>query len=177
MRVAECTHAEVNVLRRWLCALASAGLLATGGWIVGCSGNDGPGQQPTTVPSLPNDPAPGNGSNGSTQSGNGSTSSSSTGSSSVDACLASCAAQHPSGAQKNSGIDQCWSQSCSDVCDGIGSTGAEFGPTSGSCKTDVKTPSSACSTCTVKHCCSAWDACFSDADCIALNTCSIACYK
>jgi hypothetical protein len=41
----------------------------------------------------------------------------------------------------------------------------------------VTTPSSDCSQCTVDKCCNAWDACFNDTDCSALNACSIACYK
>jgi hypothetical protein len=41
----------------------------------------------------------------------------------------------------------------------------------------VSTPSADCSQCTVDNCCKPWDACFNDADCSALNACSIACYK
>jgi hypothetical protein len=94
----------------------------------------------------------------------------------VAACLATCETQHPKGLALGKGIDKCWAASCATVCDGIG-TGTPKPPTAGTCKNIVETPSAACSTCTVTSCCAAWDACFDDADCTALNTCSIACYK
>jgi hypothetical protein len=56
------------------------------------------------------------------------------------------------------------------------SSGKLYGPTRGSCRTDVKTPDAACSTCTAQKCCAAWDACFGDTECLALNQCSVACY-
>ena len=162
--------------------VGSAVMFAFGGWIVACSGGD-PSPQPTNVPSLPNQqPAPNGGQGGgSTESGTatGGSSGSTTGGSTdntVADCIAACEAKYPAAAVKGHAIDQCWSQSCSTTCDGIG-TGGEFGPSAGSCQTEVKTPSAACSTCTVQHCCSVWDACFSDADCVALNKCSIACYS
>jgi len=69
-----------------------------------------------------------------------------------------------------------WSKSCSVECNDLGA-GMQFPPAHGSCKNVVETPGAACSQCTVDHCCAAWDACFDNADCTALNKCSIACYK
>jgi hypothetical protein len=163
---------EVFVLRE----TAIAATLALTAWITGCSGGDPTSGQPTTAPSLPNEPVTSGGGTTTSGSNGGTSSSSSGGSPSVDACISACEAQHPTAAAKGRAIDQCWAQSCSTSCDGIG-TGQDFGPTKGSCQTDVKTPSAECSTCTVQHCCTAWDACFSDADCVALNACSVACYK
>jgi len=92
---------------------------------------------------------------------------------SVAECVKACEAKHPTGADLGRAIDACWAASCA-VCNGIG-TGHLEGPTTGTCATAVKTPSAACSTCTVQLCCAAWDACFTDADCVALNACSNAC--
>lgn len=75
-----------------------------------------------------------------------------------------------------SAIDTCWSKSCSSECNGIG-TGKNEEPDHGSCQNVVSTPAKDCSQCTVDHCCAAWDACFNDTDCTALNTCTNACYK
>jgi hypothetical protein len=93
-----------------------------------------------------------------------------------DQCIAACEAQYPKGVPIGDGIDQCWAKSCSTSCNGLGA-GMQFPPAHGQCKNVVETPGADCSQCTVDHCCAAWDACFDNADCAALNKCSIACYK
>jgi hypothetical protein len=94
----------------------------------------------------------------------------------IAACIAACEGKHPTGVQIGKGIDQCWARSCATPCNGIGQ-GQAKPPAMGNCKNPVKTPSADCSQCTVDKCCTAWDACFDNADCAALNACSIACYK
>jgi hypothetical protein len=153
----------------WVVVLGSAG------WIGGCSGGDPTAGQPTQAPSLTNAPPSGSGS-AATSGTSGTSQGASSPSSAISDCIAACEGKWPAAATLGRAIDQCWSQSCSSTCQGIG-TGGALGPDHGSCKTDVKTPSAACSTCTVQHCCAVWDACFSNADCVALNACSIACYK
>lgn len=157
--------------------LVVLGIAAMGGWIVGCSG--GGGGDPEVPPNgglmLPSAPAPGASSTTNEASTSSSSSSSTGGGSSADACVAKCEAKYPKGAQLARAIDTCWSNSC-DACLAMGK-GAPQGPESGSCKTDVYTPSAACSQCTVESCCSTWDACFSNAECKALNACAVACAK
>ncbi len=94
----------------------------------------------------------------------------------VAACISACETKYPQGTQIGMGIDTCWGQKCKTECNGIGA-GQSKPPAMGSCKNDVRTPSAACSQCTVDKCCAAWDACFDNAQCSALNACSIACYK
>lgn len=108
--------------------------------------------------------------------GNASTTTSANGGDPTAACIAACETKHPKGALIGKGIDSCWSKSCPTECNGIGA-GAPKAAAHGSCENPVSTPSADCSQCTVDKCCSAWDACFDDADCTALNECSIACYK
>ncbi len=141
---------------------------------IGCSSSGAPtgdpSENPTNLPpanggAKSSDPSPTGGDPGASDAGT-----------TVQDCIAACEAKYPGGANLGRAIDACWSQSCPVVCNGIGE-GSSYGPTSGSCKTDVKTPSAACSTCTAQHCCAAWDACYSDDDCIALNACSIACWE
>lgn len=121
------------------------------------------------------------GSSGSSGSSGAGTSSGSTGGTTsggadpIAACITACETQHPKGAQIGKGIDTCWANKCSKECTGIGA-GQTKPPANGTCNNPVATPSAACSQCTVDSCCKAWDACFDDADCSALNTCSIACY-
>ncbi|MDB5212908.1 MAG: hypothetical protein JWO86_835 [Myxococcaceae bacterium] len=93
-----------------------------------------------------------------------------------DQCISACEAQYPKGVALGDGIDQCWAKSCSTDCNALGA-GMQFPAAHGMCKNLVETPGAACSQCTVDHCCAAWDACFDNADCTALNKCSIACYK
>ena len=90
-------------------------------------------------------------------------------------CISACEARFPKGAQLGKGIDACWMRSCNE-CDGI-AVGQPKPPKNGTCKNPVSTPNANCSQCTVDECCTAWDACFDNTDCAALNTCSIACYK
>jgi hypothetical protein len=94
----------------------------------------------------------------------------------VAACISACETKYPKGVQLGKAIDTCWSKSCPTECNGIG-TGTSKPAAHGQCDNPVSTPSADCSQCTVDSCCTAWDACFDDADCTALNTCSIACYK
>lgn len=149
--------------------------VAGGSLVVGCSSEGGgtghPSGESAVLPS-----SPGGASSGATATGGGSGPDPGDASRTVQDCIDACEAKYPDGAVLGRAIDACWKQSCPVVCNGIGEGSAQ-GPTSGSCKTDVKTPSAACSTCTVQHCCAAWDACYTDLDCIALNACSIACYK
>jgi len=74
-------------------------------------------------------------------------------------------------------IDACWQQSCSAQCNDLPVTGKDQGPASGNCQQPVLTPAEICSQCTVDHCCAVWNACFGNNDCVALNQCSVACYK
>ncbi|MDB4937848.1 MAG: hypothetical protein JWP87_4820 [Labilithrix sp.] len=144
------------------------------------SGTDGPGGQ--TFGSNTSDPGEsGSGSGDTTTSGTTSSTGttaagSATTTDTVQTCISACEAKYPKGAQIGKGIDQCWSKSCPKECSDIG-TGTVFSPKNGSCQNPVSTPSAACSQCTVNRCCSAWDACFDDTQCSALNSCSIACYK
>ena len=94
----------------------------------------------------------------------------------VAACISTCESMHPNGVQLGKGIDNCWGLNCTAQCNGIG-TGMTKPPTTGMCKNPVGTPAVACSQCTVDKCCGAWDACFDNPDCAALNKCSIACYS
>lgn len=171
-------------------AITALLLIAASGFFQACSADSSPSGEGTGAPDIgtmsgSKDP----GTYGST--GTPSTSSSSSSSSGgaggtnttasasgdpVAACISACEAKHPKGAQIGKAIDTCWSKSCPTECNGIG-TGAAKSPAHGSCRNPVSTPSADCSQCTVDSCCSAWDACFDDADCSALNTCSIACYK
>jgi hypothetical protein len=50
-------------------------------------------------------------------------------------------------------------------------------PANGNCQNPVFTPNADCSQCTVDVCCDAWDGCFGDAECQALNACADACWK
>lgn len=150
--------------------------------LAGCSGDSlpsGSSGDPTTSSSGATSSSSGtatSGTAGSTSSAGSSGASGASGGDPIAACISSCEAQHPKGAQIGKGIDQCWSNSCPTQCNGIGA-GKQKPPAHGSCKNPVTTPSADCSQCTVDKCCKAWNACFDDADCSALNACSIACYK
>lgn len=153
--------------------LVFLGLACAGGWIVGCSAStDDPQEPPPSGTLLPSTPAPSQGgsSNGGTPT---STTSAQGPGGSVETCIAACEAKYPKGAKLGQAIDACWAKSCP-ACQNMEGTDLQT-PTSGSCKNEVATPSAACSTCTARSCCTAWDACFSDAECTALNACSIAC--
>jgi hypothetical protein len=128
-------------------------------------------QSPTTT-SVPNAPDPSSSSSSSSSSGGGDTDAGG----GVAACLAACEAKYPAGVPKGDAIDACWKQNCYDPCNGMAPSSTQFGAQHGACKYDVKTPAAACSQCTVDKCCAAWDACFGDEDCAALNKCTIACY-
>ena len=163
--------------------------LAIGGasLFAGCSGSEpgpdaGDGGTSSTASSSG---SPGTSSSGTSASNGGTTSSGASGTSGTsgtsggqtfDQCISACEAKYPKGVAIGKGIDECWAKSCSTDCNGLGA-GMQFPPAHGMCKNVVETPGAACSQCTVDHCCTAWDACFDNADCSALNQCSIACYK
>lgn len=164
-------------------------ICALGALLLGCSGSASPsggdegsssgasGSLGSSSGGASSGSSGGGSSSSSTSSSSGSTGTTTTGGGDpVAACISACEAQHPKGAQIGKGIDACWSKSCSKDCTGIG-TGQSKPPAHGTCKNPVSTPSADCSQCTVDECCNAWDACFDDADCSALNTCSIACYE
>lgn len=101
----------------------------------------------------------------------------------LSTCLHSCEAAHPTGVKLGNAIDACWKEKCSPACtdDMVTSDGGTFLPDAnsdgGTCKSEVRTPAAACSTCTVTKCCDAWDACFTNAECQSLNRCSVECYS
>ncbi len=138
---------------------------------VACSGTEGTGQNTSSGGAASNV-------GGSSPTGTGATSSSSSGAASLtpEQCVAKCEAAHPMGKSKGALIDQCWVAKCGSSCESLTSDGKNYGPNSGSCQTSVSTPSAACSTCTAQKCCDAWDGCFKDADCAALNECTNQCY-
>jgi hypothetical protein len=169
-------------------ALTAALLFASSVLFLGCtpdssaSGGDGTGDQSTEVEAngSGSDPGgasePGASATGGSASTTGTNAATTNGTDPVQACVSACEAKYPKGALIGKGIDQCWAKSCPSECNDIGA-GQAVGPRSGSCQNPVSTPSASCSQCTVNRCCTAWDACFNDAQCAALNTCSIACYK
>jgi hypothetical protein len=155
--------------------LLISAVLSSAGWIVGCSGGDAPEQQtPTDTEGtfLPSTPTSGGHADGTGTNASTVTSGKDAGGT-AEQCVAACEAKYPKGAQLGRAIDTCWQNRC-DSCLAM-DKGAPVGPDYGSCKNEVYTPSSKCSTCTVKNCCTAWDACFSNAECVALNKCAIAC--
>lgn len=143
--------------------------------------NDAPSGSAEDQGPLPGDPADATAStpaDSSTPTDSGSPSDS--GPKDLASCVAACEAAHVSGKKLGSAIDACWTSKCSPACtDDLAVDGGVFAPDTdaSACQTDVKTPSAACSDCTAANCCAAWDACFSNADCIALNDCSVACYS
>jgi hypothetical protein len=162
-------------------------LIAASGFFQACSADSSPSGEGTGAPdigTMSGSKDPGTyGSTGtppSSSSSSGSASSANTATSAsgdpVTACISACEAKHPKGVLIGKGIDSCWSKSCPTECNGIG-TGAAKPPAHGTCQNPVSTPSADCSQCTVDKCCTAWDACFDDTDCAALNACSVACYK
>ncbi len=167
-------------------SLAAALLIGAAAIVEGCSADSSPsgeGSGTGDVGSISGSKDPGTyGSTGTPSSGDDastptpSTTTSSEGGDPVAACVSACEAKHPAGTQIGKGIDTCWSKSCPTECNGIGA-GKPQSAAHGSCQNPVSTPSADCSQCTVDKCCAAWDACFGNADCTALNACSIACYK
>jgi hypothetical protein len=159
-------------------------LIAASGFFQACSADSSPSGEGTSAPDIgtmsgSKDPGTYGATGTPSASGSGTAGNASTATSASDpvaACISACEAKHPKGALIGKGIDSCWAKSCPTECDGIGS-GAPKPAAHGSCQNPVSTPSADCSQCTVDSCCAAWDACFDDADCSALNACSIACYK
>lgn len=101
-----------------------------------------------------------------------------------DECAEECRQAHPSGAAKDDAIDSCWEAKCDDPCFGSGASipdggypDAGVGTDGGMCQNDVdfEPPDPTCSACTQAYCCAAWDGCFNDDDCLALNDCYNAC--
>lgn len=107
-----------------------------------------------------------------------------------DECIAACESKHAAGLAKDKAIDTCWSQSCKGPCidgngmfdagipdagDDAGDAAAAGDGGAGQCKNGVETGDDACNDCTSAFCCGAWDGCFDDQDCAALNECRSAC--
>jgi len=156
-------------------AVAFALSLSAAGLILGCSGAPATPAEGGTSGAIGNSGA----SSGQTIPGSSGTSGADGGTSgttgTLAACISACETKFPKGAQLGKAIDTCWTRSCNE-CDGI-AVGQPKPPKNGTCKNPVSTPNANCSQCTVDECCPAWDACFDNTDCAALNTCSIACYK
>jgi hypothetical protein len=108
-------------------------------------------------------------------------------------CIATCRTQHGAGFDKDKAIDKCWETFCVPACadpppgadagtdaslaDASDDAGDDAGdaaaPDAGApaCKNDVVTGAADCDLCTKQSCCAAWDGCFDDPDCVALNDC------
>lgn len=169
-------HLSAGTMGSWKKNLVISAFALGCGWIAGCSGGDeGPESPPHEGAMLPAQPGGPSSSSSSGPTGTAPGTNAQSGGGTVQDCIAACEAKHPQGAKLGKAIDTCWASSCT-ACLAM-EDGALKPPTSGSCKTDVFTPSAACSTCTAQRCCSAWDACFGNADCVALNKCSVACYE
>ena len=102
----------------------------------------------------------------------------------AEECAEECRKAHPTGAAKDDAIDSCWEANCNDPCFGTGATipdggypDAGVGTDGGMCQNEVEfdPPDPTCSACTQAYCCAAWDGCFNDDDCLALNDCYNAC--
>ena len=93
-------------------------------------------------------------------------------------CLSLCRTNHPVGAVKADAIDACWAKSCNPACTVGDPNGKTYKPDAvgTACKSDLLTPTVACSNCTQANCCDAWDGCFGNDDCVALNDCSLNCW-
>jgi hypothetical protein len=102
-------------------------------------------------------------------------------------CRDTCAQDHPNGVALDLAITQCWQASCAGPCiaedagviarpdaGDAGDAGLDAG-VSPACQKPVVTDTAACDVCTKASCCQAWDACFGDAECTALNACVAAC--
>ena len=96
-------------------------------------------------------------------------------------CIELCRQDHRSAVAKDEAVVACWESRCEAPCvlgertdagamEDAGDAGS--GP---SCTSEVITPSLACDQCTRTSCCDAWDACFQDPECAALNACYQAC--
>jgi hypothetical protein len=93
---------------------------------------------------------------------------------STQSCREECEKEHPNGRKKSAAIDTCWKDHCQAACvDQTGASGTF--PDAGSCQGPVITPTPECDECTNANCCAAWDDCFADQECGALNACYIEC--
>jgi hypothetical protein len=99
-------------------------------------------------------------------------------------CRTACETAHPAAVALDRAIVACWQASCAEACldpdagapdggDG-GDTGAAP-PDAGACSRPVATGNPSCDGCTTASCCRAWDGCFGDAECTALEACYRAC--
>ncbi len=87
-------------------------------------------------------------------------------------CRERCTEAHPTAAAKDRAIETCWSTHCAGPCfEGLSDDAEAGAPDAGSCAAPVVTVSSSCDRCTSAACCAAWDGCFQDAECSALNDC------
>ena len=99
-----------------------------------------------------------------------------------ESCIAACQKQHATGATLSSAVDTCWVANCDTPCETGTPTGQDFPPNvqgdagAKDCTQPVLTPTETCSTCTVQHCCSQWNALFASVDGQALRDCVSPCW-
>ena len=89
-------------------------------------------------------------------------------------CRRQCEEAHPAGLPRDEAVNACWETHCKGPCidemteDGGIDAGASDG---GTCVSPVVTISLACDQCTGASCCTEWDGCFQEPECVALNAC------
>lgn len=98
-------------------------------------------------------------------------------------CVDQCFKDHPSSKAKYDAVDTCWAASCKGPCvdeNGMFDAGAEAGTPdaggndggNGLCGTEIASGiDKACDDCTEANCCTAWEGCYKDKDCLELNDC------
>ena len=101
-------------------------------------------------------------------------------------CRDRCAAAHPAAVLEDKAIDTCWRKYCQAPCidetpdigdagavvgDGGDGGNASPGADAGTCKSNLVTDTASCDQCTGTFCCTAWDGCFQDPECSALEAC------
>lgn len=176
--------------RAWfvVCVPAALSLIGAGAFAVGCSSESTPAD--TGADASPE----GGGHTGlpAHEAGTGDGTDGGDGGATTEQCVAACEAKYAAGLTKDKAIDQCWAQSCKGPCvDGTGmfdggvSDGGDAGAMDdagdggdgggASCQNGVETGDPACNACTAAFCCGAWDGCFQDKDCAALNDCRSNC--
>lgn len=92
-------------------------------------------------------------------------------------CRELCEEAHPTALPKDEAVNSCWEMNCSGPCieetttPTDGGTDGDGGADAGACLSPVVTISESCDQCTILRCCAAWDGCFQDPECSALNAC------